>query len=127
MRIALLAPLPPEKNGIADYANHFRTALEQLGVTVLTPLAGVAGNSEAIKQAIGGFDWQSVDLVHAELGGGRLGEFLALRELLERGSQNGRIAGVDFNDTVKCRLRIGKFFTQHNFSRCSQIKTNRQY
>ena len=28
MRIALLAPLPPEKNGIADYANHFRTALE---------------------------------------------------------------------------------------------------
>lgn len=81
MRIALLAPLPPEKNGIADYANHFRTALEHLGVTVLTPLTGVAGNSEAIKQAIGAFDWQSVDLVHAELGGGRLGEFLALREL----------------------------------------------
>lgn len=23
MRIALLAPLPPEKNGIADYANHY--------------------------------------------------------------------------------------------------------
>jgi len=81
MRVALLAPLPPEKNGIADYANHFRRALEQLEVTVLTPLAGVAGNSEAIKQAIGGFDWHSVDLVHAELGGGRLGEFLALREL----------------------------------------------
>ncbi|WAT30927.1 glycosyltransferase [Pseudomonas sp. GXZC] len=81
MRIALLAPLPPEKNGIADYANHFRTALEQLGVTVLTPLAGVAGNSEAIQHAIAAFDWQSVDLVHAELGGGRLGEFLALREL----------------------------------------------
>lgn len=81
MRIALLAPLPPEKNGIADYANHFRTALEHLGVTVLTPLTGVAGNSEAIKQAIAAFDWHSVDLVHAELGGGRLGEFLALREL----------------------------------------------
>ena len=81
MRIALLAPLPPEKNGIADYANHFRTALEHLGVTVLTPLTGVASNSEAIKQAIAAFDWQSVDLVHAELGGGRLGEFLALREL----------------------------------------------
>ncbi|KAA8551607.1 glycosyltransferase [Pseudomonas marginalis] len=81
MRVALLAPLPPEKNGIADYANHFRRALEQLEVTVLTPLAGVAGNSDAIKQAIGGFDWHSVDLVHAELGGGRLGEFLALREL----------------------------------------------
>ncbi|MDP1051079.1 hypothetical protein, partial [Klebsiella quasipneumoniae] len=69
MRIALLAPLPPEKNGIADYANHFRAALEQLGVTVVTPLAAVAGNSEAIKQAIGGFDWHTVDLVHAELGG----------------------------------------------------------
>ncbi|WP_017253733.1 glycosyltransferase, partial [Pseudomonas tolaasii] len=81
MRIALLAPLPPEKNGIADYANHFKSALEQLGVTVATPLTGVEGNSVAIKQALGGFDWQGVDLVHAELGGGRLGEFLALREL----------------------------------------------
>ena len=81
MRIALLAPLPPEKNGIADYANHFRKALEPLGVTVLTPLAGVASNSEAIKQAVAAFDWQGVDLAHAELGGGRLGEFLALREL----------------------------------------------
>lgn len=81
MRIALLAPLPPEKNGIADYANHFKTALEQLGVHVVTPLAGVVGSSAAIKQALGGFDWRSVDLVHAELGGGRLGEFLALREL----------------------------------------------
>ena len=81
MRIALLAPLPPEKNGIADYANHFKTALEQLGVTVQTPLSGVEGSTEAIKQAIARFDWQRVDLVHAELGGGRLGEFLALREL----------------------------------------------
>ena len=81
MRIALLAPLPPEKNGIADYANHFKSALEQLGVTVATPLTGVEGNNVAIKQALGGFDWQGVDLVHAELGGGRLGEFLALREL----------------------------------------------
>ena len=81
MRIALLAPLPPEKNGIADYANHFKTALEQLGVTVATPLTGVDGNSAAIQQAIARFDWQGVDLVHAELGGGRLGEFLALREL----------------------------------------------
>ena len=51
------------------------------GGPLLTPLAGVAGNSEAIQQAIAGFDWQTVDLVHAELGGGRLGEFLALREL----------------------------------------------
>ncbi|WLH81159.1 MULTISPECIES: glycosyltransferase [unclassified Pseudomonas] len=81
MRIALLAPLPPEKNGIADYANHFKTALEQLGVTVATPLSGAQGSTQAIQQAIAAFNWQSVDLVHAELGGGRLGEFLALREL----------------------------------------------
>ena len=81
MRIALLAPLPPEKNGIADYANHFKTALEQLGVDVITPLTGVVSSTASIKQAIAGFDWQRVDLVHAELGGGRLGEFLALREL----------------------------------------------
>jgi glycosyltransferase involved in cell wall biosynthesis len=44
-------------------------------------LTGVVGSTAAIKQAIAGFDWQGVDLVHAELGGGRLGEFLALREL----------------------------------------------
>lgn len=50
-------------------------------MTVLTPLAGVAGTSEAIKHAVATFNWQTVDLVHAELGGGRLGEFLALREL----------------------------------------------
>ena len=81
MRIALLAPLPPEKNGIADYANHFKTALEQLGVTVATPLSGAQGTTQAIKHAIAAFDWHSVELVHAELGGGRLGEFLALREL----------------------------------------------
>ena len=81
MRIVLLAPLPPEKNGIADYANHFKTALEQLGVTVATPLSGAQGSTQAIQQAIAAFNWQSVDLVHAELGGGRLGEFLALREL----------------------------------------------
>ena len=81
MRIALLAPLPPEKNGIADYANHFRTALEHLGVTVLTPLAGVAGNSGAIPQALAGFEWQAVELVHAEGGGGRRGGFLGLRDL----------------------------------------------
>lgn len=41
MRIALLAPLPPEKNGIADYASHFRNALQGLGIEVATPLAGV--------------------------------------------------------------------------------------
>ncbi len=33
MRIALLAPLPPEKNGIADYASHFRNALQVMMFT----------------------------------------------------------------------------------------------
>ncbi|HEB0664652.1 TPA: glycosyl transferase family 1, partial [Pseudomonas aeruginosa] len=48
MRIALLAPLPPEKNGIADYASHFRNALQGLGIEVATPLAGVAADSANI-------------------------------------------------------------------------------
>lgn len=84
MRIALLAPLPPEKNGIADYANHFKAALEGLGIEVVTPLAGVAGTSDTINEAVSRIDWNGFDLVHAELGGGRLGEFLALRELRRR-------------------------------------------
>ena len=78
MRIALLAPLPPEQTGIADYAAHFRAALEVLGVEVLTPLAGCSGEAAAIAARLAAFDWQGVDLVHAELGGGRLGEFHAL-------------------------------------------------
>lgn len=77
MRIALLAPLPPEQTGIADYAAHLRAALVGHGVEVLTPLAGIQdlGEQHTRLQA---FDWRSVDLVHAELGGGRFGEFQAL-------------------------------------------------
>lgn len=37
MRIALLAPLPPEQTGIADYAAHLRNALIELGLEVVTP------------------------------------------------------------------------------------------
>lgn len=84
MRIALLAPLPPEKNGIADYANHFRAALEQNGVQVLTPLAGCPATNDALRAHIDAFDWNGVDLVHAELGGGRLIEFQALQQLRQR-------------------------------------------
>ncbi|VTM12010.1 protein PslE [Pseudomonas aeruginosa] len=84
MRIALLAPLPPEKNGIADYASHFRNALQGLGIEVATPLAGVAADSANIVSRLDSVDWNAFDLVHAELGGGRLGEFIALRELRKR-------------------------------------------
>jgi polysaccharide biosynthesis protein PslF len=76
MRIALLSPLPPEQTGIADYAEHFRSALMALGVEVLTPLHGVCAADRLAQLA--GFDWSQVQLVHAELGGGRLAEFEAL-------------------------------------------------
>ena len=84
MRIALLAPLPPEKNGIADYAGHFKAALEADGVEVLTPLAGCGAERGAVNARVSSFDWSGVDLVHGELGGGRLREFHALELLRMR-------------------------------------------
>lgn len=80
MRIALLAPLPPEQTGIADYAEHFRRALQGEGVEVLTPLAGILDPAAQLRR-LHSFDWNRVDLVHAELGGGRFGEFQALNYL----------------------------------------------
>ncbi len=81
MRIALLAPLPPSQTGIADYAGHWRAAMQANGVEVLTPLADVA-EADTVR-ALAGFDWRGVELVHGELGGGRRREFLAL-EYLQR-------------------------------------------
>lgn len=80
MRLALLAPLPPEQTGIADYAAHCRAALNQAGVDVLTPLVGQRPlTSLAAAQAwVAERDWRRIDVVHAELGGGRLSEFFAL-------------------------------------------------
>lgn len=80
MRIALLAPLPPDQTGIADYAAHFRSALRGIGIEVVTPLAGCHDPAEQ-RNRLQAFDWTSVDLVHAELGGGRFGEFQALTYL----------------------------------------------
>ena len=77
MRIALLAPLPPEQTGIADYAAHLCNALGELGIEVLTPLKGCHDPAE-LQRRLHAFDWASVDVVHAELGGGRYGEFQAL-------------------------------------------------
>jgi glycosyltransferase involved in cell wall biosynthesis len=84
MQIALLAPLPPEQNGIADYAGHLKQALEKVGVRVRTPLQGVGNDPEAARQRVADADWAGIDLVHAEIGGGRLAEFHALRALRER-------------------------------------------
>jgi glycosyltransferase involved in cell wall biosynthesis len=84
MQIALLAPLPPEQNGIADYAGHLKHALEALGVRVRTPLQGAGHEPQAVCQRVMDADWQGIDLVHAEIGGGRLSEFNALRALRQR-------------------------------------------
>ncbi len=83
MRVALLSPLPPEQTGIADYAAQFRLALNHVGIEVLTPLAGQRPlTTLAAAQAwVAERDWGRIDVVHAELGGGRHSEFLALQAL----------------------------------------------
>ncbi len=81
MRIALLAPLPPEQTGIADYAAAFKTALQAQGIEVTTPLPALEHEPKTVRRRVDTADWRSIDLVHAELGGGRLGEFHALSEL----------------------------------------------
>lgn len=80
MRLALLSPLPPEQTGIADYAAHCRVALNQAGVDVLTPLQGQRPITSlaTAKAWVSERDWRRIDVVHAELGGGRHSEFLTL-------------------------------------------------
>ncbi|MDI1349101.1 glycosyltransferase [Aquabacterium sp.] len=80
MRLALLSPLPPEQTGIADYAAHCRAALNQAGVDVLTPLQGQRPITSlaTAKAWVAERDWRRIDVVHAELGGGRHSEFLTL-------------------------------------------------
>ncbi|GFM65635.1 glycosyl transferase family 1 [Pseudomonas cichorii] len=84
MQIALLAPLPPEQNGIADYAGHLKQALLESGVQISTPLRGIGNDPRKAEQRVAETDWSGIDLVHAELGGGRLAEFQALRALRQR-------------------------------------------
>jgi glycosyltransferase involved in cell wall biosynthesis len=83
VRLALLSPLPPEQTGIADYAEHLRRALAAIGMEVLTPLLGQPPLRDlaSAKRWVAGQDWRGVDVVHAEMGGGRLSEFLALSAL----------------------------------------------
>lgn len=80
MRLALLSPLPPEQTGIADYAANFRRALNGAGIDVLTPLLGqrpLSSMADA-RRWVAERDWSKVDVVHAEIGGGRHSEFFAL-------------------------------------------------
>ena len=77
MKVALLAPLPPLQNGIADYAQAWMEALRGAGVDVRVPPQRAGGDWDTNDA---GF-WQSVDIVHAQLGGGRGPEFLALEQL----------------------------------------------
>lgn len=82
MRIALLTTSPSNTNGIAGYAQHFAGSLKQHGVEVSLPLAGHSLTScRAADQWVGSQDWRGVDVVHAEIGGGRVCEFLALEAL----------------------------------------------
>lgn len=85
MRLALLSPLPPEQTGIADYAAHFRRAINGAGIEVLTPLHGQRPLTSlaAARAWVAERDWSRVDVVHAELGGGRHSEFFALCALAE--------------------------------------------
>jgi len=85
MKIVLLAPLPPEQNGIADYAANFASALEGEGIEVLRPFAGmpVTADPAEIRARLEALSWHGVELAHAELGGGRVREFIAL-ELLRQ-------------------------------------------
>ncbi|QJI29790.1 glycosyltransferase [Pseudomonas sp. ADAK18] len=107
MRIALLAPLPPEQTGIADYAAHLCNALVELGIEVLTPLKGCHDPAE-LQRRLRGFDWSSVDLVHAELGGGRFGEFQALDYLRQAHPQLPLTATV--HDPERLIWRRAKLF-----------------
>ncbi|RZL02023.1 MAG: glycosyltransferase [Rubrivivax sp.] len=83
MRLALLSPLPPEQTGIADYAAQWRRAVNAAGVEVLTPLQGQRPiqSREDAERWVAERDWSKVDVVHAELGGGRHGEFFVLSAL----------------------------------------------
>jgi glycosyltransferase involved in cell wall biosynthesis len=78
-----LSPLPPEQTGIADYANHLMHALNQVGVEVVTPLRGMPsiGSLREAQHWVHAQDWSGVDVVHAELGGGRFSEFFTLSAL----------------------------------------------
>jgi glycosyltransferase involved in cell wall biosynthesis len=85
MKIALISPWPPEASGIADYAALFAAALERAGAKVINPVpaSGHIADMTAIETAALRVPLREVDLVHCELGGGRIRQFLLTRKLLE--------------------------------------------
>lgn len=96
MNVVLLSPLPPQRTGIADYAQHWRRAVEACGVQVQAPL-GAGDTFSSLAQArewVRGRDWRGVDVVHAELGGGRLREFLALSALASMSGRRPRLSAT---------------------------------
>ena len=90
MKLALLAPLPPLQNGIADYAQAWMEALRGAGVDVRVPPQRADGAWDTSDAAF----WRDVDIVHAQLGGGRGPEFLALEQLRVRWPQLATSATV---------------------------------
>jgi len=83
VKLALLSPLPPEKNGIANYAEFFCSALQNNGIEVSTPLKGeeVFSSTDEVNSFVKQHDWNNFDLVHVELGGGRLREYAIIKAL----------------------------------------------
>jgi glycosyltransferase involved in cell wall biosynthesis len=86
LRIALVSPWPPEASGIAHYATQFAHALEGRGARVITPLRDLHGirTMPEIEAAAGRIPVADVDLVHFELGGGRIRQFLVAEALFRR-------------------------------------------
>lgn len=80
MKVALLSPLPPLQNGIADYAQAWAVALRGAGVDIVVPVQATDGSWDTGESSF----WQDVDLVHAQLGGGRGPELIALEQLQAR-------------------------------------------
>lgn len=78
LRVAWLSPLPPEQTGIADYAATLSAALRAQGVEVLFPYGAGASTEQACAAVRALLVQGAVDVVHAELGGGRVREFAAL-------------------------------------------------
>ncbi|AMJ57717.1 MULTISPECIES: glycosyltransferase [Stenotrophomonas] len=90
MKVALLAPLPPLQNGIADYAQAWMQALRGVGVDVQVPPHRDGAGWDTHDADF----WQGVDIVHAQLGGGRGPEFVALEQLRARWPQLASSATV---------------------------------
>jgi glycosyltransferase involved in cell wall biosynthesis len=105
MKIALLSPWPPEASGIANYAALFAAALERAGATVINPLPDLhrIGDAAAIEAAARRVPLSEVDLVHCELGGGRIRHFLLARSLLRLSPQ--AIATATIHDPERLAWR----------------------